>query len=80
MIYKKDLERSTSLLDIQQAYERECHRRFLVLQEVFPEDCTRMMLSEHLSIWIAAEKQAISKFGPSDRHWVREKIMEFNCN
>ena len=51
MIYKEDLERSNSLLDIQQAYERECHRRFLVLQEMFPDDCTRMMLSEHLSIW-----------------------------
>lgn len=79
MIYKKDLERSTSLLDIQQAYERECHRRFLVLQEVFPEDCIRMMLSEHLAIWITAEKQAISKFGLSDRHWVREKIYSIPC-
>ncbi|MDG4984909.1 hypothetical protein OGZ51_12210 [Lactococcus lactis] len=47
MIYKEDLERSSSLLDIQQAYEREFYRRFLVLQEMFPGDCTRMMLSEH---------------------------------
>lgn len=74
MIYKEDLECSRSLLDIQKAYERECHRRFLVLQEMFPDDCKRMMLSEHLSIWLAAEKQAVSKFGVSERHWVREKI------
>ena len=73
MIYKKDLESSTSLLDIQHAYERECHRRFLVLQEIFPDDCTQMMLSEHLSIWLAAEKQAVSKFGISECYWVREK-------
>ncbi|MGV8956234.1 hypothetical protein [Lactococcus lactis] len=74
MIYKDDLERSKNILDIQHAYERECQRRFLILQEMFPEDCIRMMLSEHLSIWLAAEKQAVSKFGVSERHWVREKI------
>lgn len=74
MIYKEDLERSSSLLDIQQAYERECHRRFLVLQEMFPDDSARMMLSEHLAIWLAAEKVAVGKFGISDRHWIQEKI------
>lgn len=74
MTYKEDLERSKSILDIQQAYERECHRRLLVLQEMFPDDSARMMLSEHLAIWLAAEKVAVGKFGISDRHWVQEKI------
>ncbi|WP_259758854.1 hypothetical protein [Lactococcus lactis] len=46
----------------------------MVLQEMFPDDCTRMMLSEHLSIWLAVEKQVVSKFGGSKNHWVREKI------
>ncbi|MBK0084298.1 hypothetical protein IAE51_10355 [Lactococcus sp. S64] len=74
MTYKEDLERSKSILDIQQAYERECQRRFLLLQEMFPDDSARMMLSEHLAIWLAAEKYAVGKFGISDRHWIQEKI------
>ncbi|MCC4121458.1 hypothetical protein [Lactococcus lactis] len=74
MFYKEDLERSSSLLDIQQAYEREFYRRFLILQEMFPDDSARMMLSEHLAIWLAAEKVAVGKFGISDRHWIQEKI------
>lgn len=41
---------------------------------MFPDDCIRLILSEHLSIWLAAEKQAVSKFGVLERHWVREKI------
>jgi len=70
MIYKKALDCSTNLL----AYERERLRRFLVLQEMFPDDCTRLMLSEHLSVWLIAEKQAVSRVLVSERHWVREKI------
>jgi hypothetical protein len=74
MIYKEDLERSRSIIDIQNAYERECQRRFLLLKKTFPEDFGRMMLSEHLSIWLTAEKYAIDKFGVSDYHWILQKI------
>lgn len=72
--YKNDLKQSKNLLDIQHAYERECNRRFLLLKEVFPNDFERLFLSEHLSIWITAEKFVISRFGNSERHWIREKI------
>lgn len=74
MTYKIELEQSNTLLDIQYAYERECYRKILELKEIFPNDFERMMLTEHLSIWLAAEKVAISRFGASSRHWVREKI------
>ncbi|MGL5897940.1 MAG: hypothetical protein ACRCZN_13405 [Lactococcus lactis] len=74
MSYKEELEQAKNLLEIQHAYERECSRRVLILQETFPEQYARMMLLEHLPIWIAAEKCAISKFGISNRHWVRKKI------
>lgn len=74
MTYKDELEHSRSILDIQQAYERECQRRLLLFQEMFPDDSDRMMLLEHLPIWIAAEKYAVEKFGISDRHWIQEKL------
>ena len=74
MTYKEDLERSKSILDIQQSYERECQQRLLLLKKMFPDDFARIMLSEHLAIWLAAEKYAVEKFGISDRHWIQEKI------
>lgn len=41
---------------------------------MFPDDSARMMLSEHLAIWLAPEKYVVGKFGISNRRWIQEKI------
>jgi hypothetical protein len=74
MNYKETLEKSTSILSLQRAYEDECEERLRALREEFPEDYIPKFLNVHLSIWLAAEKVAIYYFGRSSRHWIRQKI------
>lgn len=72
--YKEELEISKNIYDIQNAYERECYRRSMLLLEMFPEEFERMMLSEHFLIWLTAEKYAVNQFGTSKTHWIKQKI------
>lgn len=73
MFYKEKLKNAHNILEIQHAYEREWQRRFLSLKKLFPDNYKRMLILEHLTIWIIAEKYAISLFRNSDRYWILQK-------
>ena len=74
MSYKSELEMSNSILEIQIAYDKECERCLDEVKKRFPDNYLLKFFHAQLSIWLIAEKTAISKFGLNSKYWVHQKI------
>lgn len=72
--YKKQLEKSKNIYDIQNAYEEECYRRTIFLLEKFPEDFESDIVRTFYDLGHETEIYIVSQFGALKNHSIKQKI------